>query len=67
MKWLIYLIPVRFPKRNRKTESKCFKWFESQDEKTLFLSIITIAEIRKGNYRLNRKKKTELETWLFDI
>ncbi len=42
-------------------------WFQEQDEKTLFLSIITIGEIEKGIYQLPAsKKRTLLETWLFD-
>lgn len=42
-------------------------WFQSQNEKTLFLSIITIGEIEKGIYQLPAsKKRTALETWLFD-
>ncbi len=43
------------------------KWFESQSEKTLYLSIITIGEIEKGIYQLPQsKKRLRLETWLFD-
>ncbi len=46
---------------------KVLGWFESQNEKTLFLSIITIGEIEKGIYQLPAsKKRTLLETWLFD-
>ncbi len=42
-------------------------WFQAQNEKTLFLSIITIGEIEKGIYQLPvSKKRTLLETWLFD-
>ncbi len=42
-------------------------WFQLQNEKTLFLSIVTIAEIEKGIYQLPAsRKRTLLETWLFD-
>lgn len=42
-------------------------WFQSQNEKKLYLSIITIGEIEKGIYQLlPSKKRTSLETWLFD-
>lgn len=42
-------------------------WFQVQEEKTLFLSLITIGEIEKGIYQLPAsKKRTLLETWLFD-
>ena len=50
-----------------KPNPNVLKWFESQNEKTLFLSIITIGEIEKGIYQLPvSKKRTLLETWLFD-
>jgi predicted nucleic acid-binding protein len=50
-----------------KPNPKVLSWFESQTEKTLFLSIITIGEIEKGIYQLSAsKKRTLLETWLFD-
>ncbi len=50
-----------------KPNAKVLKWFESQSEKTLFLSIITIGEIEKGIYQLvQSKKRLCLETWLFD-
>ena len=47
--------------------AEVLKWFESQSEKSLYLSIITIGEIEKGIYQLvPSKKKLRLETWLFD-
>ncbi len=50
-----------------KPNAKVLKWFESQSEKTLFLSIVTIGEIEKGIYQLvQSKKRLRLETWLFD-
>ena len=50
-----------------KPNAKVLKWFESQSEKTLYLSIITIGEIEKGIYQLAQsKKRLRLETWLFD-
>ena len=50
-----------------KPNAKVLKWFESQSDKTLYLSIITIGEIEKGIYQLTRsKKRLRLETWLFD-
>jgi len=50
-----------------KPNAKVLKWFESQSEKTLYLSIITIGEIEKGIYQLiHSKKRLRLETWLFD-
>src|SRR4051812_24733530 len=50
-----------------KPNPKVLSWLESQTEITLFLSIITIGEIEKGIYQLPAsKKRTLLETWLFD-
>lgn len=50
-----------------KPNPNVLNWFQSQNEKTLFLSIITIGEIEKGIYQLPpSKKRTLLETWLFD-
>lgn len=50
-----------------KPNAKVLEWFESQSEKTLYLSIITIGEIEKGIYQLAQsKKRLRLETWLFD-
>jgi toxin FitB len=41
-------------------------WFESQNEKNFYLSIITIGEIEKGIYQLPiSKKRISLETWFF--
>jgi toxin FitB len=50
-----------------KPDPNVLNWFQTQNEKTLFLSIITIGEIEKGIYQLPAsKKRTLLETWLFD-
>lgn len=50
-----------------KPNANVLSWFQSQTEKTLFLSIITVGEIEKGIYQLPAsKKRTLLETWLFD-
>ena len=50
-----------------KPNPNVLNWFQLQNEKTLFLSIITIGEIEKGIYQLPAsKKRTLLETWLFD-
>lgn len=47
--------------------AQVLSWFEAQEEKALFLSVVTIAEIEKGIYQLPAsRKRTSLETWLFD-
>ena len=42
------------------------EWIRSQDEESLFLSVITIGEIQKGISKLpdGRKKKQQLQNWL---
>jgi toxin FitB len=41
-------------------------WFETQNEKNFYLSIITVGEIEKGIFQLPvSKKRTSLETWFF--
>lgn len=50
-----------------KPNPNVLSWFESQNEKALFLSIITIGEIEKGIYQLPAsRKRTSLEAWMFD-
>ena len=42
-------------------------WFKAQDERDLYLSVITIGEIEKGIYQLpGSKKRIKLEAWFFD-
>ena len=42
------------------------EWIRSQDEESLFLSVITIGEIQKGISKLpdGLKKKQQLQNWL---
>ncbi|MGH3546231.1 MAG: type II toxin-antitoxin system VapC family toxin [Mycobacteriales bacterium] len=47
--------------------SSVLRWFKQVDETTVFLSVITIAEIRQGIERLPHTRKRErLEVWLED-
>jgi predicted nucleic acid-binding protein len=40
-------------------------WMESTDESLLYLSVLTLGEIRKGAAALQQgKRRTHLETWL---
>ena len=51
----------------RKPEEKVFKWVDAIAEEELFLSAITIGEIKNGIERLeNSHRKTELQVWLND-
>jgi predicted nucleic acid-binding protein len=46
-------------------EPRVLDWMEAADERMLFLSVLTVGEIRKGVARLPQgKRRTQLETWL---
>jgi predicted nucleic acid-binding protein len=49
-----------------KPNPRVAKWVRSQDEESLFLSVITIGEIQKRISKLAdvRKKKQQLQSWL---
>jgi predicted nucleic acid-binding protein len=48
-----------------KPEPRVLNWMEAADEATLYLSVLTIGEIRKGVAGLTQgKRRTQLETWL---
>lgn len=43
------------------------QWVDEQSEKSLYVSVLTLAEIQGGVARLPRsKKRSELEIWLHD-
>jgi predicted nucleic acid-binding protein len=48
-----------------KPEPRVLEWMEAADEVTLYLSVLTVGEIRKGVAGLAQgKRRTQLETWL---
>lgn len=48
----------------KKPNEKVLKWLSAQDENNLYLSILTIAEIKKGIYLLPpSRKRIALEVW----
>jgi toxin FitB len=48
-----------------KPEPRVVEWMEAADEAMLYLSVLTIGEIRKGLAGLSQgKRRTHLETWL---
>jgi predicted nucleic acid-binding protein len=48
-----------------KPEPRVVDWMEAADESTLYLSVLTIGEIRKGFAGLPRgKHRTRLERWI---
>jgi predicted nucleic acid-binding protein len=48
-----------------KPEPRVIEWVEAADEATLYLSVLTLGEIRKGVASLPpSKRRTRLEAWL---
>ena len=51
--------------RQKQPNPKVIEWLDSQDEAKLYLSVLTVGEIKKGAARLDSsRKKVELERWL---
>lgn len=49
----------------RKPNPNVVKWFTDQDELSMYLSVITFGELRKGIEKLpDSKKKKELNRWI---
>jgi len=64
MSFLLDTCIISEPKQKQPSE-RVIEWLDAQDESKLFLSVLTIGEIRKGIARLESgKKKAELERWL---
>src|SRR5271154_1100661 len=48
-----------------KPEPRVIEWMEAADEAMLYLSVLTVGELRKGSAGLTQgKRRTHLETWL---
>ncbi|MGP0019238.1 MAG: type II toxin-antitoxin system VapC family toxin [Candidatus Sulfotelmatobacter sp.] len=48
-----------------KPEPRVLEWMENAEESLLYLSVLTLGEIRKGVAGLPQgKRRTQLETWL---
>src|ERR1700689_5319591 len=46
-------------------DPRVIEWLEAADEATLYLSVLTLGEIRKGVAGLAQgRRRTRLETWL---
>ena len=64
MKFLLDTNIISEPKQKKPNE-KVLEWLDAQDESKLFLSVLTVGEIRKGAARLESgRKKAGLENWL---
>jgi len=49
----------------KKPNPNVLKWFADQDELSMYLSVITFGELRKGIEKLpDSKKKKELNQWV---
>ncbi len=56
-------IPSEF--RNLRPEPRVTQWLDSVDANLVFISVITLGELRKGCELLDAgKRRTELEQWL---
>lgn len=64
MNFLLDTNVISEPKQKRPNET-VLEWLDAQDESKLYLSGLTIGEIKKGIARLDSsKKKAALEKWL---
>jgi predicted nucleic acid-binding protein len=64
MNFLLDTCIISEPKQKR-SSAKVLEWLDAQDESKLYLSVLTIGEIKKGISRLeSSRKKAELEKWL---
>jgi toxin FitB len=51
--------------RTKNPEPRVVEWMEAADEGLLYLSVLTLGEIRKGAaLLLQDRRRTQLETWL---
>jgi toxin FitB len=49
----------------QRPDQRVLDWMEAADESLLYLSVLTVGEIRKGLAELAQsKRRTQLETWL---
>lgn len=64
MNFLLDTNIISEPKQKRPSK-RVLEWLDAQDESKLYLSVLTLGEIKKGIARLESgKKKAALEKWL---
>ncbi len=64
MNFLLDTNVISEPKQKRASK-RVLEWLDAQDESKLYLSVLTVGEIKKGIARLDSsKKKATLERWL---
>jgi len=67
MSFLLDTNVISEPKQKQPSE-KVLEWLDAQDEAKLYLSVLTIGEIKKGVPRLeSSRKKAALEKWLEEL
>ena len=67
MSFLLDTNVISEPKQKQPSE-KVLEWLDAQDEAKLYLSVLTIGEIKKGISRLeSSRKKAALEKWLEEL
>lgn len=57
-------------RKGKKANAKVRQWFESTDESDIYLSVLTLGEIRNGVERLRRRDPASaavLESWLHQL
>lgn len=64
MSWLLDTCVICEPTQ-KQPAARVLAWLDEQPEETLYLSVITLGEIRKGTARLPAgSKRKRLESWL---
>ena len=64
MNFLLDTNVISEPKQ-KQPHAQVLEWLDAQDESKLYLSVLTVGEIKKGIARLeSSRKKAELEKWL---
>jgi toxin FitB len=64
MSFLLDTNVISEPKQKQPSE-KVLEWLDAQDEAKLYLSVLTVGEIKKGIAKLeSSRKKAALEKWL---
>ncbi|CAN5673988.1 type II toxin-antitoxin system VapC family toxin [soil metagenome] len=64
MNFLLDTNVISEPKQ-KKPNKQVLEWLDAQNESKIYLSVLSVGEIRKGITRLESgKKKAELEKWL---
>ena len=57
-------------RKREKADANVRRWFEQVDEETIFLSVLTLGEIRNGIERIRRRDPSgaaALEAWLLRV